>query len=93
MTAQLLQKSQYCGVERNNIFEAVATCERRLQGRGKARAVLVLSLDFQEAFDRISHHYLFNILRSHGFSNWFVERIKRIYDEAGSSVQPNGHIA
>jgi hypothetical protein len=53
----------------------------------------VLSLDFQEAFDRISHQYLFTILRSYGFSDWFVERIKCMYEEAASSIQINGHVS
>ena len=52
----------------------------------------VLSLDFQKAFDRISHQYLFTILRSYGFSDW-VERIKSMCEEAASSIQINGHVS
>ena len=63
------------------------------QAEAKQAPLWVLSLDFQEAFGRISHQYLFAILRSHGFSNWFVERIKGMFEEAVSSVQTNGHIA
>jgi len=59
----------------------------------KQAPLCILSLDFQEAYDRISYQYLFAILRSHGFSNWFIERIKGMYGEAVSSVQINGHIA
>ena len=42
----------------------------------KQALLCFLSLDFQEAFDMISPQYLFAILRSRGFSNWFVEHIK-----------------
>jgi len=55
--------------------------------------LFVLSLDFQEAFDRIFHQYLFNILRSYRFNNCFEERIKSIYEEAASSIQINGHVS
>jgi len=49
-------------------------------------------MDFKEAFDRISHEYLFTILRSYGFSDAFVEHIKHMYNNATSVVQINGHI-
>jgi len=53
----------------------------------------VLSLDFKEAFDKISHTYLFNVLKSHGFSDAFIEGIKQMYTNATSAVQIDGHIS
>jgi len=53
----------------------------------------VISQDFQKVFDRISQQYLLTILRSYGFRDWFVERIKSMYEEAASSVQINGHVS
>jgi hypothetical protein len=52
-----------------------------------------LSLDFQEALDRISHQFLFTKLQSYGLSDWFVDRVKSMYENTVSSVQINGHIA
>ena len=62
------------------MLEAIAQTEV------KQAPLCVLSLDFQEAFDRFSYQYLFAILRSHGFSNWFIERVKGMYEKAVSSV-------
>jgi len=94
MMAEPLQQSQYCWVPGNTIFEAVATVREAIAPAEVKQAPLcVLSLDIQETFDKIPHQYLFAILRSHGFSNWFVEHIKGVYEEAVSSVQINGHIA
>jgi hypothetical protein len=53
----------------------------------------MLTLDFQEAFDKISHQYLFAILRSQGVSAWFIDRIKDLCENATASVQINGHLA
>jgi len=76
------------------IFEAMATVRKAIaQAEVTHMPLCVLSLDFQEAFDRITHHYLFTIMRSYGFSDWFVGRIKSMYDEAASSIQINGYIA
>ena len=91
---ELLHPSQFCGVPGRTIFEAIVTVREAIAQAEVTRVPLcVLSLDVQEAFDRISHKYLFPILRSYGFSDWFVERIKRMYEEAASSIQINGHIS
>ena len=57
------------------------------------KPLCVLSLEFQEAFDKISHRYLFTILKSYGLSNWFIDRLKITYENAVSLVQINGENA
>jgi hypothetical protein len=50
----------------------------------------VLTLDFESAFDKMSHSYLFKILRIYGISQCFIERIRNLYDDATASIQING---
>jgi hypothetical protein len=50
-------------------------------------------MDFTQAFDRISHEYLYTILPQFGFTQWFIERLKALYDGAEAAVQINGEIA
>jgi hypothetical protein len=50
-------------------------------------------LDFQAAFDNISHTYLFQILQAYGFSEAFQERIKSMYEGATAAIQINGNIS
>jgi len=38
------------------------------------------------------HQYISTILRSYGFRDWFVERIKSMYEEAAFSIQIKGHV-
>jgi hypothetical protein len=52
----------------------------------------VLVLDFQQAFDNISHDYLFAILRSYGLTSRFVNLIRNLYSEATSAVEVNGRL-
>ena len=93
MMTELLQPTQFCGVPGKTIFRAVASVRKAIAQAKVTRAPLsVISLDFQEAFVRISHQHLFAILRNYGFSSWFIERIKCLYDDTVSSVQINGHI-
>jgi len=55
-------------------------------------AMCVLTLDFQHAFDSISHGYSIAILRSYGLSSHFTTLIKNLHSGATSSVQLNGHL-
>jgi len=57
MTAELLQPTKFCGVPGKTVFEAVATVwEAIAQAEVTQAQLCVLSLDVQEAFERISHH-------------------------------------
>jgi len=90
MMEELLHPSQYCGVPGKTIFEAMVTVRQAIAQAEVTRMPLcVLSLDFH----RISHQYPFTTLRSCGFSDSFVERIKSMYEEAASSTQINGHVS
>lgn len=53
----------------------------------------VLSLDFSAAFDRISHNYLFRILKAHGLHNDTITLTESIYNTATSRIQINGHVS
>lgn len=52
----------------------------------------VLSLDFREAFDRITHRYQYTILTAYGLHECFIDRIRYMHQDATSFIQINGHI-
>jgi hypothetical protein len=56
------------------------------------KALCVLALDFKNAFDRLSHEYLYTILNHYGLDNGFVDCIRRLYTDATSSVKVNGRL-
>ena len=89
-----LQPCQYCGVPGNTIFDAVATVRDAIAYVETTRRPLcVVSLDFKQAFDRISHTYLLTVLRSYGFDAGFIECIPMMYENATSVLQVDGHIS
>jgi hypothetical protein len=53
----------------------------------------IISLDFRSAFDCISHHYSLQILAGYGKSEWFIDRIRSMYENATASLQINGVLA
>ena len=92
--AELLRPSQYCGVPGNTIFDAVATVRDAIgYEETTQRPLCVVSLDFKQAFDRISHTYLLTVLRSYGFNAGFIKIIRMKYENATSVIQVNGHMS
>ena len=51
----------------------------------------VISLDFQEAFDKISHKYLFTLLEKYAINKYIRTGMKNLYSHATSTVQVNGY--
>jgi hypothetical protein len=90
----VLHPNQYCGSPGKSIFDAVATVRDAIAYAAVSRTPLcVLSLDYAEVFDKMSHTYLFEILRSYGFSERLLERVRMMYTKAVSVVQINGHMS
>jgi hypothetical protein len=89
-----LHTSQYCGVPDSTILDATSFVRDVIAYSDTTAAPLcVLSLDFQHAFDRISHQYSFQILQAYGLSPLFIDSIRSLYDGATASVQVNGQLA
>jgi len=91
---KVLHASQHCGVPGKSIFDAVATVRDAVAYAEMANPPLcVLSIDFKEAFDKISHKNLFAILQSYGFSDALLWCIENVYRNAISVVHINGYIS
>ena len=88
----ILQPSQHCGLSGNTAFDAVATIRDAVAyAETTGTPVCVLAIDFKEAFDRISHSYLYTLLRQYGFNDRFQQKIRNICDNATASIQITGH--
>jgi hypothetical protein len=86
-----LNKTQYCGVPGNNILDAIAQIRDAIAySESTATPMCILSLDFQQAFDRIAHQYIFKILQAYGVTEWFTERIKSLYTDVTAAARING---
>ena len=91
-----LKATQYCGVPGNTIFDAVATVRDVIAyAEHEKLPMCVLTLDFQHAFDRLPHEYLYTILRSYGLSTHFVNcsrhYIRRLRQRCRSTATYKAH--
>jgi hypothetical protein len=90
--SDILEPSQQCGRQGNTIFEAVASIRDIIAyTEVYNESVCLLTINFKEAFDRISHSYLNAILREYGFSEEFCKRIQGLYAKATSMLNINGN--
>jgi hypothetical protein len=88
----LLQPSQHCGIKGRTIYEVLATIREAIACTEYTRTLIcILSLDFSNASDNISHEYLFKLLEIYGFSTRFQGCIRNMYGNVTSSVHVNGY--
>jgi hypothetical protein len=87
----IIYHGQYCGIPGRNIVDAVAGIRDVIAyAELTGKPICLLSIDCSMAFDRIAHVYLFNTLKSYGYSNRVVGLIQSLYVNAKSRVQVNG---
>jgi len=89
----VLHQNQYCGRNGKTIYDAVVTVRDIIAYAEDTNiSICVLSIDFSDAFDKISHTYLFEILREKGIiSANFCQCLRNIYADSTSILTMNGH--
>jgi hypothetical protein len=71
-----IHSGQYCGVMGRSILDATATVRAPSLMLRHTHKMCIVPLDFKDAFDTISHAYLYEILKSHGFKEGCIDQIK-----------------
>lgn len=59
---------------------------------GEGKNGYFISLDFEKAFDRVEHGFLFSILEQFGFGENFIKWLKILYKDALTKVKCNGFL-
>ena len=54
---------------------------------------MMLSLDAEKAFDRVSWKYFFQALARFGFGDNFIPWIRILYSEPRAAIRVNGHLS
>jgi hypothetical protein len=91
---EILHPGQHCGVRGKTIFDAAGTVRDVIAYAEVTRKpICVVSLDFTEAFDRLSHDYLFAALADYGVVGHMLRLVRCMYSEASSAVQINAYLS
>ncbi len=69
----IIETNQVYRVKGKDIADTtISIIDRIRYMKDKNKKGYVISLDFEKAFDRVEHEYLFEILRGYGFGENFV---------------------
>jgi hypothetical protein len=73
----ILRHAQHCRLSENTVFEELATIRDAVAyAEVSGFPLCILSIDFKESFERISHYYFFARLRKHGLNEKFLRHIR-----------------
>ena len=89
----IISVDQTCSIPGRTIFDNVHLMRDIFEfSEHKQIECAVLSLDKVKAFDRVSHHYMYRVLKKFGFGPDFIEWVQLLYNDIESSVIINGLI-
>jgi len=72
----IIHPNQYCGIQGNSVFEAVASIRDAIAyAEVTKKPLCIVSIEFNAAFDGIWHEYLEEVLRMHGIGNPLLDRV------------------
>ncbi len=90
----VIHPDQACAVPGRRITDSlVLTRDAICYARDRNIRLVVLNLDFEKAFDRVSHQYFFQVLQKMGFPKRFIAWVGLLYTGLVSKILVNGHLS
>ncbi|KAL6476343.1 hypothetical protein MHYP_G00148420 [Metynnis hypsauchen] len=89
----VIHPDQACAVPGRKITDSLVLIRDAICfARDRNIRLLVLNLDFEKAFDRLSHQFLFKVLQKMGFPGRFLGWVGLLYKDINSKILVNGHL-
>lgn len=89
----LIHPDQSCAIPGRKITDSLVLIRDTIcYARDRKIRLVVLNLDFEKAFDRVSHQYLFKVLQKMGFPERFLAWVGLLYRDITSKFVINGHL-
>jgi hypothetical protein len=60
--------------------------------RSKDKKHMILSIDTEEAFDKIQHPFIIKALKKLGIEGMFLNTVKAVYDKPRANITLNGEL-
>ena len=87
----VIHLDQTCAVAGRRITDSLVLVRDAIcYARDRDIRLAVLNLDFEKAYDRVSHQYMFSVLKKMGFSEGFLARVGLLYTDIRSKILVNG---
>ena len=90
---EVIHPDQTCGIPGRKITDSLVLIRDTIcYARDRNIRLVVLNLDFEKAFDRVSHQYLFQVLQKMGFPERYIEWVGLLYRDINSKFLVNGQL-
>ena len=89
----IIHADQTCGIPGRHIYDNNAI-SRDIMYYAKCDGIpmSIIKIDQEKAFDRVSHEYVFRVLKAFGLGNRFISFIKLCYIDVSSFININGSV-
>lgn len=88
---EIVQPTQNYSVPGRDIVDTIGTVRDVIEYMKRDGAGgVVVGIDWNKAFDRVEHDYLYRVLERFGFGGRMVGSVRRLYGSARSRVKVNG---
>uniref|UniRef100_A0A672R4V8 Reverse transcriptase domain-containing protein n=1 Tax=Sinocyclocheilus grahami TaxID=75366 RepID=A0A672R4V8_SINGR len=89
----IIKTNQVYGVKGRDIADTTISIKDMIRYiNEKNKNGFLISLDFEKAFDRVEHDFLFGVLKSFGFGENFIKWIRILYKGAVTKIKCNGFL-
>lgn len=89
----IIETNQAYGIKGRDIAETTSSIRDIISYiNGEKKNGYVISLDFEKAFDRVEHVFLFSVLEKFGFGESFIKWIRILYKDTLTEVKCNGFL-
>ncbi|KAJ8335374.1 hypothetical protein SKAU_G00387160 [Synaphobranchus kaupii] len=90
----VIHEDQTCGVAGRQLHWSLGLVRDAISwARDRKLPLMLVGLDQEKAFDRVSHEFLWRVLVRVGFGPRFIRWVRILYTGVGSRVNMNGHLS
>ena len=89
----IIHVDQTCGIPGRHMYDSIAL-SRDIINYAKCDGIhmSIINIDQEKVFDRVSHKYLFRVLKAFGLGDRFISFIKLCFIDVPSFININGSV-
>ena len=89
----IIHADQTCGIPGRHIYDSIALSHDIIDyAKRDSIPMSIINIDHEKAFDKVSHEYLFRVLKGFGVGDRFISFIKVCYIDVSSFININGSV-
>ena len=90
----VISKEQNCGIPNRFIFNNLFTIHELIHhSQIKNIKSYIVSVDQEKAFEKVDRDFLYKIMEKLGYSEIFINFIKKLYHNTESTISNNGYLS